>query len=326
MRKSVFLLMLVASLVIAACASPAMMPSQTEPTETGEVFTVALPRIVLTANESGQLGVEGVPLDLLGLSGALPAVDGNFVAAMQQANIQHLELRHTGDGLAVIVNGMPLPHVAWGDESFKAIGDLLYVLGPQIGVDGEAMQKLLTQLAPIVERLGLSIAVKFPSAAGAPEVPFATDEVALAAPEVVEAPASAVAKFEVKYDDQGVPSIMGISARDIAALTGNNQLALAMSPEVIQRAQDSNIQSLQVSTTPAGLEVYINGVATPKIVWDQGMLGNAIDLWAQLNPAAAGYAPMIKQLAPFLTNTSLSILLHFPTAEGVAVIPVHMRQ
>ena len=326
MRKSVFLLMLVASLVIAACASPAMMPSQTEPTETGEVFTVALPRIVLTANESGQLGVEGVPLDLLGLSGALPAVDGNFVAAMQQANIQHLELRHTGDGLAVIVNGMPLPHVAWGDESFKAIGDLLYVLGPQIGVDGEAMQKLLTQLAPIVERLGLSIAVKFPSAAGAPEVPFATDEVALAAPEVVEAPPSAVAKFEVKYDDQGVPSIMGISARDIAALTGNNQLALAMSPEVIQRAQDSNIQSLQVSTTPAGLEVYINGVATPKIVWDQGMLGNAIDLWAQLNPAAAGYAPMIKQLAPFLTNTSLSILLHFPTAEGVAVIPVHMRQ
>jgi hypothetical protein len=326
MRKSVFLLMLVASLVIAACASPAMMPSKTEPTEAGEVFTVALPRIVLTANESGQLGVEGVPLDLLGLGAALPAVNGDFVAAMRQANIQHLELRHTGDGLAVIVNGMPLPHIAWGDESFKAIGDLLYVLGPQIGVDGEAMQKLLTQLAPIVERLGLSVAIKFPAAADAPEVPFATDDVALAAPEVVEAPPSAVAKFEVKYDDQGVPSIMGISARDIAALTGNNQLALAMSPEVIQRAQDSNIQSLQVSTTPAGLEVYINGVATPKIVWDQGMLGNAIDLWAQLNPAAAGYAPMIKQLAPFLTNTSLSILLHFPTAEGVAVIPVTMRQ
>jgi hypothetical protein len=325
MRKSVFLLMLVASLV-AACASPAMLPSQTAETESGEVFMVALPRIVLTADESGQLGVDGLPLDVLGIGGMLPAVSPDFVAAMQQANIQHLELRHTGDGLAVIVNGMPLPHVAWGDESFKAIGDLLYVLGPQIGVDGEALQKLLTQLAPIVERLGISLALKFPAAADAPEVPFATDEVALAAPQVVEAPPSAVAKFEVKYDDQGVPSIMGISARDIAALTGNSQLPLAMSPEVIQRAQDSNIQSLQVSTTPAGLEVYINGVATPTIVWDQGMLSNAIDLWAQLNPAAAGYAPMIKQLAPFLTNTSLSILLHFPTAEGVAVIPVAMRQ
>jgi hypothetical protein len=303
-----------------------MLPSQTAETESGEVFMVALPRIVLTADASGQLGVDGLPLDVLGIGGMLPAISPDFVAAMQQANIQHLELRHTGDGLAVIVNGMPLPHVAWGDESFKAIGDLLYVLGPQIGVDGEAMQKLLTQLAPIVERLGLSVAVKFPSAAGAPEIPFAADDVALAAPEVVEAPPSAVAKFEVKYDDQGVPSIMGISARDIAALTGNNQLALALSPEVIQRAQDSNIQSLQVSTTPSGLEVYINGVATPKIVWDQGMLGNAIDLWAQLNPAAAGYAPVIKQLAPFLTNTSFSILLHFPMEEGVAVIPARMHQ
>jgi hypothetical protein len=325
MRKSVFLLMLVASLV-AACASPAMLPSQTAETESGEVFMVALPRIVLTADESGQLGVDGLPLDVLGIGGMLPAVSPDFVAAMQQANIQHLELRHTGDGLAVIVNGMPLPHVAWGDESFKAIGDLLYVLGPQIGVDGEALQQLLTRLAPIVERLGISLALKFPAAADAPEVPFATDEVALAAPQAVEAPPSAVAKFEVKYDDQGVPSIMGISARDIAALTGNSQLPLAMSPEVIQRAKDSNIQSLQLTTGPTGLEVYINGVATPKIVWDQGMLANAIDVWAQLNPAAAGYAPVIKQLAPFLSNTAFSILLHFPMEEGVAVIPVRMHQ
>lgn len=322
MRKSVFLLMLVASLV-AACASPAMMPSQTAETESGEVFMVALPRIVLTADESGQLGVDGLPLDVLGIGGMLPAVSPDFVAAMQQANIQHLELRHTGDGLAVIVNGMPLPHVAWGDESFKAIGDLLYVLGPQIGVDGEALQKLLTQLAPIVERLGISLALKFPAAADAPEVPFATDEVALAAPQVVEAPPSAVAKFEVKYDDQGVPSIMGISAQDLAALGINAPLALA--PAAIQQAQANNIQNLEVRSKGDGLYAYVNGVQLPALAWDEQMLSDAVDVYGRMNNIPPTYLDVIKQFLPMLSRTDVAVMVHLPIAEGQEAIPAKMQ-
>jgi len=329
MRKSVFLLLLIVSLVITACASPAMMPARSAETADGEVFTIALPRIVLEADESGQLGLEGLPpglLSMFGLADTFGAIDSNFVAAMQKANIQHIELRHTGDGLAVLVNGMPMPRLAWGDESFAAVGALMTVLGPAIGVDGAAISQVLTRLAPIVERLGLSVALKFPVAEGMAEVPFASDDVVMAPARVVDTPPSAVAKFEIKYDDDGVPSIMGISARDIAALTGNNQLALAMSPDVIQRAKDSNIQHMQLTTGPNGLEVFINGEAAPKIVWDQDMVNNMIDVWAQLNPDAAGYVPVVKQIAPFLTNTSFSILMHFPMVDGVAVIPARMHQ
>lgn len=326
MRKSVFLLMLIVSLVVTACASPAMMPARSAETADGEVFMIALPRIVLEADQSGQLGLEGLPMDLFGLTGMFPEINSDFVAAMQKANIQHLELRHTGDGLAVLVNGMPMPRLAWGDESFAAVGALMNVLGPAIGVDGAAVSQVLTRLAPIVERLGLSIALKFPAAEGMAVVPFASDDVVMAPPRVIDAPPSAVAKFEIKYDDDGVPSIMGISARDIAALTGNNQLALAMSPDVIQRAKDGNIQHMQLTTGPNGLEIFINGEAAPKIVWDQDMVNNMIDVWAQLNPDAAGYVPMVKQIAPFLTNTSFSILMHFPMVDGVAVIPARMHQ
>ncbi len=326
MRKSVFLLMLIVSLVVTACASPAMMPARSAETADGEVFMIALPRIVLEADESGQLGLEGLPMDLFGLTGMFPEINSDFVAAMQKANIQHLELRHTGDGLAVLVNGMPMPRLAWGDESFAAVGALMNVLGPAIGVDGAAVAQVLTRLAPIVERLGLSIALKFPTAEGMAQVPFASDDIVMAPPRVVDTPPSAVAKFEIKYDNDGVPSIMGISARDIAALTGNNQLALAMSPDVIQRAKDSNIQHMQLTTGPNGLEIFINGEAAPKIVWDQDMVNNMIDVWAQLNPDAAGYVPVVKQIAPFLTNTSFSILMHFPMVDGVAVIPARMHQ
>jgi hypothetical protein len=200
------------------------------------------------------------------------------------------------------------------------------VLGPAIGVDGAAVSQLLTRLAPIVERLGLSIALKFPTAEGMEAVPFASDDIVMAPPRVVDTPPSAVAKFEIKYDDDGVPSIMGISARDIAALTGNSQLPLAMSKDVIQRAKDSNIQHMQLTTGPNGLEIFINGEAAPKIVWDQDMVNNMIDVWAQLNPDAAGYVPVVKQIAPFLANTSFSILMHFPMVDGVAVIPARMHQ
>jgi sulfur carrier protein ThiS len=320
-----FVFLMVALLIVSACGSPAMMPATRAETESGETFLIALPRVVLTADEGGAIGVEGLPLAALGLNTALGQLDPALVKQMQAAGIQHLELRDSGDGLAIMVNGQRLPGIAWGPEGIQKLGDVLYLLGPQLGLQGEALQQILTKLAPIIQRLGLSVAIKFPAAAGAAEVPFATDEVALAAPKSLEVDPSTVAKFEVKYDDQGVPSIMGVSARDIAALTGNNALPLALSPDVIARAQAANIQNMQVSTGPTGITVYLNGNPVPKIVWDEGMVGNTIDVISHVNPALASYNGTLKQLAPVLTNTAVSVLLHFPLAEGAEALPVKMQ-
>lgn len=325
MRVSVLVLLLIAAMVVSACGGPAMMPAKSAETENGETFLIALPRIVLAADESGALNAEGLPLDALGLGGVLPAIDPNLVATMEQANIQHIELRHTGDGLVLLVNGMPMPSISWDDNSFKATGDLLAVFGPQFGLQGEALQQLLTQLAPIVQRMGISLAVKFPTAADARMVEFASDDIVLAPPAAVAVEPSAIAKFEVKYDDQGVPSIMGISARDIARLTGNPNLALALSPDVVRSAQANNLQTLQLTTAADGLTVSLNGQTLPKIAWDEGKVGNVIDLLTQLNPALAPSAPIIKELAPMLTNTNIGIMLHFPLAEGAEPIQVKMQ-
>jgi hypothetical protein len=325
MRKSVFVFLMVVLLVVSACGSPAMMPATPAQTESGETFVVALPRVVLTADQNGAIGVEGLPLAALGLNTALGQLDPALVTQMQQANIQHLELRDSGNGLVIMINGKRLPGVEWGPEGIQKLGDVLYLLGPQLGVQGEALQQILTKLAPIIQRLGLSVAIKFPAAAGAAEVPFATDEVALAAPESVDVAPSTVAKFEVKYDEQGVPSIMGVSARDIATLTGNSALPLALSPDVIARAQAANIQNMQVTTGPTGITLYLNGNPVPKLVWDEGMVGNVIDVASQMNPALAAYNGTLKQLAPVLTNTAVSVLLHFPLAEGAEALPVKMQ-
>jgi hypothetical protein len=320
-----FVFLMVALLIVSACGSPAMMPATRAETESGETFLIALPRVVLTADEGGAIGVEGLPLAALGLNTALGQLDPALVKQMQAAGIQHLELRDSGDGLAIMVNGKRLPGVQWGPEGIQKLGDVLYLLGPQLGLQGEALQQILTKLAPIIQRLGLSVAIKFPAAAGAAEMPFATDEVALAAPKPIEVDPSTVAKFEVKYDDQGVPSIMGVSARDIAALTGNSSLPLALSPDVIARAQAANIQNMQVTTGPTGITLYLNGNPVPKLVWDEGMVGNIIDVVSQANPNLAVYNGTLKQLAPVLTNTAVSVLLHFPLAEGAEALPVKMQ-
>jgi hypothetical protein len=55
-----FVFLMVALLIVSACGSPAMMPATRAPTESGETFVVALPRVVLTADEGGAIGVEGL--------------------------------------------------------------------------------------------------------------------------------------------------------------------------------------------------------------------------------------------------------------------------
>jgi sulfur carrier protein ThiS len=325
MRFSVLVLLLIAAITVSACGGPAMMPAKSAETDGGETFLVALPRIVMAADENGNLNPEGLPLSTLVPGVQLPSVGAPLVQQMQAANVQHIELRHTGDGLVLLVNGMPMPSISWDDDSLKATGDLLAVFGPGLGLQGEALQQLVTQLAPIVQRMGISVAVKFPAVEGAPVVEFAPDDVALAPVAAAEAAPSAIAKFEVKYDEQGVPSIMGVSARDIARLTGQSNLALALDPGVIASAQANNLQTLQLTTAADGLTVSLNGQTLPKIAWDEGRVGNVIDLLTQLNPALAPSAPIIKRLAPMLTNTNVGIMLHFPLAAGAEPIQVKMQ-
>ena len=171
--------------------------------------------------------------------------------------------------------------------------------------------------------LGLSIVLKFPTADGAEAIPLASDEVVMAPPATPDGPPSAVMAFEIKYDDQGVPSIMGISAQDLAALGINAPLALA--PYAIQQAQANNIQNLEVRSKGDGLYAFVNGVAMPNIAWDKEMLDNAVDVYGKMNNLDATYLNLIKQFLPMLSRTDVAVMVHLPVAPGAEPIPVKMQ-
>lgn len=323
MRRVVVMLTIV-GLLLAGCG-PAIVPANAPDGPDGEKFVVALPRLVITFDDNGTPGFEGLPVEQIARSVGYPLdlsayrIDPAYVNWMKTSNIQHVEMRQTGSGLALLVNGKLMPHIEWQDGSLEAAGGFVSMLGPQYAQLGSLVEKL----APIAKRLGLSIVLKFPVPSGAEAVALAGDDVVLATPVPAAGPASAMVQFEIKYDDQGVPSIMGISARDLANAGINAPLALH--PYYIQAAQLNNIQFLQLRSKGDGLHLYLNGMPLPALAWDQVMLQNTLDTAQRMYANMGIDWNIINQLVPLLSNTDVSILIHLPLGPNQTAIPVKMQ-
>ncbi len=326
MRRLVLVVLVLAGLVLAACG-PAVMPAAAPQTESGETFVVGLPRIVITFDDQGNPGIEGVALDQIAKSLGVPLdlsqyrIDPFYPAWMKAANIQHVELRQTGDGIALLVNGEMMSSLSFQDGSLQRLGDI----APLLGQNGPAIGALLEKFAPLVQRLGLSVALKFPMQDGAQAIPFAPADIKVGSLTAAasETP-SAVAKFELRYDDQGVPSILGISARDLQALGINANVALA--PSVLAQLQANNVQSLELSSKSDGLHLYVNGLPLPAIAWNGQSIDNAIQVYQQMNPGVPPqYLDLIKTFVPMLAQTDMAVMVHFPVGQGQTPIPAKMQ-
>jgi hypothetical protein len=325
MRRFVLVVLVLAGLVLASCG-PAVMPAAAPQTQSGETFVVALPRIVITFDDQGNPGVEGVALDQIAQSLGVPLdlskyrVDPFYPAWMKAANIQHIELRQTGDGIALLVNGALMPSLSFQGDSLQRISEV----APLLGQNGPAIGQLMQKFGPLVQRLGLSIALKFPKQDGAQDIPFAPADIKVAALQPGTDAPSAVAKFEIKYDDQGVPSILGISARDLQALGIDANVALA--PAVLAQLQANNVQHVELASKSNGLYMYVNGNPLPAIAWDSASLNSALQVYEQMNPGVPKqYLDLITTFVPMLAKTDMSVLIHFPVAQGVDPIPAKMQ-
>ncbi len=150
MRRFVLVVLVLTGLVLAACG-PAVMPAAAPQTDSGETFVVALPRIVITFDEQGNPGVEGVALEQIAQSLGVPLdlsqfrIDPFYPAWMKAANIQHVEMRQTGDGIALLVNGALMPSLAFQDGSLQRMGDI----APLLGQNGPAIGQLLEKFGPL---------------------------------------------------------------------------------------------------------------------------------------------------------------------------------
>jgi hypothetical protein len=302
-------LMLVAALLLGACGTATPLTSD-EVTESGQRFMIALPRVVVDLDENGNPSIEGLALaDIEALTG-IPlqsmALNPYYVDWMTNTNVQHLELAHSDDGIFMFVNGEMLPYLNWDNDSIEAVGDVA-------GMFNVPYARLIGMLAPIIQRTGADVVVRFPVQEGVEAVDL-RDHTSPPAPLAAEiADPSLITHIDIDYDETGEPMIAGITSGELAAATGL-YLPINLTPDIVAGLTAQGIETVRLVSTGDGLYVFVNGEPLPNVAWDQGLLLDSANLYAQVNPDSP-YIQMISMLAPQLDNMDLDLQLRFPGAQ-----------
>lgn len=299
----VVILTVIAALLLSACGA-ATVPATEETTDSGQRFLISLPRLVVDVDEEGKASVNGLSIDAVNklLPGAaLPDLGVNpfYVDWMTNTNMQHLEFASTDKGVFVFANGEPLPYLAWD-------GDSLANLGTVAGIANLPYGNLITKLVPIVQRTGLNIVMRFPTQPGATEIPVRDPSVAPEAMEPVtgETTPSLVTRIDVNYDANGVPTIAGISSRDLAE--AGVFLPIELTPETMAQLKANDVKEMRFVSGPNGIAITVNGEALPQIAWNSALLANGADMYAQMNPDSP-YISLAKLLLPELSNLDVDL-------------------
>ena len=168
-RWTVLLTVLLVGLLMMSACAPRATGGEIAASAAEADVAVDLPALVLDIQPDGSLSVGGLPLKELGavvgqdLSAANLGPD--TAAALASAGIQHIQIDNTPDGLLVLVNGKPIPSLAWDGESLVTTAEVVeQVGGPSVA--------LLDKLLPLIGKMGLGVIVRAPVPEGADRLPL----------------------------------------------------------------------------------------------------------------------------------------------------------
>ncbi len=279
MRQRLWVSLVVLAVLLAGCGGQAAQPTTGPTTSSGELFQIALPRLVVDVDAEGNptiLGISPALLKTFGVDVAGFKLPPDLVAQMTEAGVQHLEIASVGDRLMFFANGKPLPHLGWTQDSMNRMLALLNTMKVE---NADAIQRIL----PIITRLGLDVVLRFPRATGEAEIPFVdTGTVRSFQPTVTTDPPSAVVKFEARFDEEGRGGMMTLTPDDLQALGMGSMFKLA--PETLANLKAGDIQHIEIRTKPDGAYLYVNNEPLPRLIWDTQLLANAVDLYGKLSP------------------------------------------
>jgi len=274
---------------------------------------VGLPRITVAYDESGAPSVFGVktstisrfvPVDLSVLE-LSPATVRRFT----QSNIQHVELELNDAGAFVYVNGKALPYLAWDEETLAYAGNLFDQLN-LIRYD-----TTVAKAVPLLARIGIDVVVTFPAQPGVAAVPVRDRaQRALAEAMAISEP-TAIVQMTIEYSEDGIPSVAGITSRELGQLLGANLRLVELSPTTVALLREAGVEEVAFVTQPDGLHVLVNGQEAFHLAYTEVHLRNAVDLYAQLNRDREGveeFAALLHSLVPIVYGADVDVVLRFP--------------
>lgn len=274
---------------------------------------INLPRITVSYDESGDPTIFRIKASSLSrfvdLSGLQLSPD--TIQWLMDRNIQHVELDMGDAGMFIYVNGKALPYLAWSRESLVHVGDLLDRL------DLVAYDRTIAKAVPLLGRLGTDVLIKFPVQPGVEAIPTRDrSQRAMVEPLPLEKPTATIHGMIV-YSDDGVPSIAGITSREIAELTRADLSTLELTASNLALVKSAGVRQAAAVTRPDGLHLAINGQEVAHLAYDEKHLMNAIDLYVQLygDDQVKTFATFLRNLAPDIYGADIDVVVEFPSGE-----------
>jgi hypothetical protein len=273
---------------------------------------INLPRVTLTYDKTGVPTVFGVKASsiarLLPLDLSFIELSPDAIRWLTERNIQHVELDVNDAGLFVYVNGKALPYLAWNQDDLAYAGDLLDRL------DVVQHDTTIAKAMPLLGRVGVDLLARFPTQAGTPEIALRDrSQRALAKAPAIEEP-TAVVHAVIAYSDDGVPSIAGITSREIAQLAQIDLRPVELTPEIVARLKTAGVQEIEAVTQSDGLHLGVNKRELVQVAYNEQHLMNAIDLYVQITGDEQGkvMATLLRNITPIVYGADMDLVVQFP--------------
>lgn len=321
-------LLKVLSLILLIVVAPACTGAPTPLAQPEGDFAIALPRIVIDIDKDGAPSVAGIKADVLKtvtlgfFDPSFLRVPTEYVDWFTRTGLQHFEVVYKDDGLYLFTNGKPLPHIGWSKESFENTGQVVEMVN-KTGMMNPAYVSMVKLALPFVQRIGLNVAFRFPLQSGATEIPFADPASMQAAATASTVSMVALARVNIKYGNDGVPSIMNVSSRDLGNAVGYDLRLLELTPAMVEQVKSTGIQHITLHSTKDGILLWVNDKPLPNISYNPDNLKNGVDVFTQLySPVDPALLQALDTLVPALSQTEVEVVMHFPVADGVQEIAV----
>jgi hypothetical protein len=323
-RSMVLVSLIMAALVLLVGCAPRATSGQIAAAADESQIAIDLPALVLDVQPDGSISVGGQPLTELGgglgAGLAAAAIPPDMVASVTAFNIQHIQIDNTPEGLLILINGQPIPSLAWDGEKLIATGEVLEQFGAGVGV--------LDRVLPLLANLGVGVILRFPIAEGEEALPMVAPEseaaaAAMAAQQeflagVVTPP---VFHVTINYAADGTFTFADMNQADWEALVPGASTMLAQTPETIAQITAMGITDIELATNTDGVFISINGKTLPYLTWADGRVQHLLTLAEEsgLLAMAVGNDPnmvalinQVESLLPAVQATDFSLRVTFP--------------
>jgi sulfur carrier protein ThiS len=287
-------------------------------------IVIDLPALVIDIQSDGSTSVGETSLasvgGMVGADLSALSVPVAWVDYLTAANIQHVQIANTPEGILILVNGQAIPSLAWDGEKLVATAEVLEQVGPTVA--------LLDKVLPLVRNLGIGVTIRVPVAQGTEVLPLTvTDDAvaqeAIAAQDEFLRAVGTPPTFQlvITYADDGTWTLGDMTQAEWSTIAPIPWEQLNLPPQAIQAASAAGIDEIGLTTNADGIFISINGKTLPYITWADGRINHVLNLALEAglldglmgaNPNMATLVETVESLLPAVQASNVNIRVVFP--------------